>query len=141
MPKILSQEEIDALLKNVGQDDAKTSYEVIGNYEKKVTPILSFKGNLHFTNREFANKLPFENGGQVRISRIFWGGRLMFINSSSLLKIPYYLSFGFELGDQEDKRQRYDNLEGTKGDKTFDQLEQFQNIAFFIYISGLMNSC
>ena len=56
----------------------------------------------------------------------------MFINSSSLLKIPYYLSFGFELGDQKDKRQRYDNLEGTKGDKTFDQLEQFQNIAFFI---------
>ena len=101
-------------------------------YEKKVTPILSFKGNLHFTNREFANKLPFENGGQVKLSRIFWGGRLMFINSSSLLKIPYYLSFGFELGDQKDKRQRYDNLEGTKGDKTFDQLEQFQNIAFFI---------
>ena len=100
-------------------------------YENKFTPILSFKGNLHFTNREFANKLPFENGGQVKLSRIFWGGRLMFINSSSLLKIPYYLSFGFELGDQKDKRQRYDNLEGTKGGKTFDQLEQFQNIAFF----------
>ena len=37
MPKILSQEEIDALLKNVGQDDENTSYEVIGGNEKKVT--------------------------------------------------------------------------------------------------------
>ena len=37
MPKILSQEEIDALLKNVGQDDGKSSYEVIGGNEKKVT--------------------------------------------------------------------------------------------------------
>ena len=38
MPKILSQEEIDALLKNVGEDDGKTSYEVIEGNEKKVTP-------------------------------------------------------------------------------------------------------
>lgn len=38
MSKILSQEEIDALLKNVGEDDGKTSYEVIGGNEKKVSP-------------------------------------------------------------------------------------------------------
>ncbi len=38
MPKILSQEEIDALLKNVGEDDGTTSYEVIGGNEKKVSP-------------------------------------------------------------------------------------------------------
>ena len=38
MSKILSQEEIDALLENVGQDDGKTTYEVIGGNEKKVTP-------------------------------------------------------------------------------------------------------
>ena len=37
MSKILSQEEIDALLKNVGKDDGKTSYEVIGGNEKKVS--------------------------------------------------------------------------------------------------------
>ncbi len=37
MPKILSQEEIDALLKNVGQDD-DSSFDVIGGIEKKVTP-------------------------------------------------------------------------------------------------------
>ena len=38
MSKILSQEEIDALLKNVGQDDGQTTYEVIGGNEKRVTP-------------------------------------------------------------------------------------------------------
>lgn len=38
MSKILSQEEIDALLKNVGEDDGKTTYEVIGGAEKKITP-------------------------------------------------------------------------------------------------------
>lgn len=37
MPKILSQEEIDALLKNVGQDDG-SSFDVIGGVEKKITP-------------------------------------------------------------------------------------------------------
>lgn len=37
MPKILSQEEIDALLKNVGQDDG-SSLDVIEGVEKKVTP-------------------------------------------------------------------------------------------------------
>ena len=38
MSKILSQEEIDALLQNVGEDDGKTTYEVIGGAEKKITP-------------------------------------------------------------------------------------------------------
>jgi flagellar motor switch protein FliM len=38
MSKILSQEEIDALLKNVAEDDGQTSYEVIGGNEKKVSP-------------------------------------------------------------------------------------------------------
>tara|TARA_B100001029_G_scaffold176155_1_gene178661 strand:+ start:3785 stop:4762 length:978 start_codon:yes stop_codon:yes gene_type:complete len=38
MSKILSQEEINALLKNVGKDDGKTSFEVIDGNEKKITP-------------------------------------------------------------------------------------------------------
>ncbi|SVB19144.1 uncharacterized protein METZ01_LOCUS171998, partial [marine metagenome] len=108
-------------------------------YERQVTPQFHFEGNLHFTNREFANKLPFKSGGQVKLSRIFWGGRLMLINSGSLLKIPYHLSFGLEMGDQNDKRRRFDNLEGTKGDKTFDQLEQFQNIGAFIQQEWIIN--
>jgi len=108
-------------------------------YERQVIPQFHFEGNLHFTNREFANKLPFKGGGQVKLSRIFWGGRLMLNNSGSLLKIPYHLSFGLEIGDQDDKRRRFDNLEGTKGDKTFDQLEQFQNIGAFIQQEWIFN--
>ena len=108
-------------------------------YERQITPQFHFEGNLHFTNREFANKLPFKSGGQVKLSRIFWGGRLMLINSGSLLKIPFHLSFGLEMGDQDDKRRRFDNLEGTKGDKTFDQLEKFQNIGAFIQQEWIIN--
>ena len=37
MSKILSQEEIDALLKNVGQDNAKTDFQVVDGNEKRVT--------------------------------------------------------------------------------------------------------
>ena len=37
MSKILSQEEIDALLKNVGQDNTKTDFQVVDGNEKQVT--------------------------------------------------------------------------------------------------------
>lgn len=100
-------------------------------YEKQVTTQFHFEGNLHYTTREFANKLPFRSGGQVQLSRTFWGGRLMLLNSGNVLNIPYHLSFGVELGDQYDERRRFDNLEGIKGDKTFDQLEEFLNIGAF----------
>ena len=101
-------------------------------YKRQFTPQFHFEGNMHLTNRIFSNKLPFEHGGQVKLKRNFWGGRLMFTNSGTILKMTYHLSFGFEMGDQADTRQRFDNLEGNKGNKTFDQLEQFQNIGVFI---------
>ncbi|NRA50222.1 MAG: TonB-dependent receptor [Phaeodactylibacter sp.] len=81
--------------------------------------------------RDFSNRLPFENGGAVSLNRQFGGGGGRLRYTGQLAERPYRQVWGIDLQDQQDDRERFNNLEGIRGAKVFDQLERFRSIGFY----------
>jgi len=82
--------------------------------------------------RDFANRLPFESGGQVAFDRRFNGAGILYSQEAALLGMENRLLLGVDLDRQRDDRQRFDNLAGARGDLVFDQLETVAGIGAFI---------
>ncbi len=81
--------------------------------------------------REFANRLPFESGGQVAFDRNFAGTGVLYTYVAPLLGLDNRLLLGMDLDRQRDDRQRYDNVRGSRGDRVFDQLETVSSFGAF----------
>jgi len=85
-----------------------------------------------YSFRDFYGLLPFEIGGGVKLKRNYAG------NGSSLTFQQYFnkasnkLQLGYDLAIQEDQRERFRNLEGVMGEKTFGQKESFYSLGFFV---------
>lgn len=83
----------------------------------------------YYSQREFANRLPFSNGGIVELDRFFVGVgtdyAVDFSPGSQLL-------LGAQAQRQRDDRQRFDNLAGQRGDRVFDQDETVKNLAAYL---------
>lgn len=77
--------------------------------------------------RDFANKLPFTDGGQVRFDRQFFGGGA----SYAYREEPFRLVAGLEMGHQLDARENYDNLNGRQGALVVNQDEQVSNLGLY----------
>lgn len=77
--------------------------------------------------RDFANKLPFKDGGQVRFDRLFFGGGASYAYNEA----PFRLVAGLDFGEQNDARENYENLNGTQGSLVLDQDEQVQNLGLY----------
>lgn len=82
--------------------------------------------------REFSNRLPFENGGQVAFERIHSGFGLQYTVVGTLLGQPNRFIVGLDAELQRDDRRRYDNLPGgMRGAKTLDQLEKVDGLGLY----------
>lgn len=81
--------------------------------------------------RDFSNLLPFEGGGAVGLFRQFsgLGGRLR--HSGTLLGQPWRQVWGVDAQAQRDQRERFDNLEGERGDLVFNQDEVFRSLGLY----------
>lgn len=81
--------------------------------------------------RDFSNQLPFEGGGAVDLFRQFsgLGGRLR--HSGTLLGQPWRQVWGVDAQAQRDQRERFDNLEGERGDLVFNQDEVFRSLGLY----------
>ena len=90
--------------------------------------IRSLESRLHYTRRDFANKLPFPDGGQVTFDRNFYGTGLLYRQTGEQLRF----SAGLDLDVQEDDRQNYDNLNGQRGPLVLDQEETVRSVGVFI---------
>ena len=111
-----------------------TSYQLKVSTSSKLE-IISF-----YTDREFSNKLPFENGGQVNLKRSYWGIGAKYVTDNYLFTHPISTTIGADISDQSDRRKRYNNIRGDRGSKVFDQLESFRNNAFYFQQSYLLNN-
>ncbi|MEZ4964693.1 MAG: TonB-dependent receptor [Saprospiraceae bacterium] len=78
--------------------------------------------------RDFENRLPFENGGQVAFQRFFAGGGGQYEWHTRRL----HLSAGFDADRQADARQRFQNLDGVRGAQSLDQTEIFAGLGSFV---------
>jgi iron complex outermembrane receptor protein len=88
----------------------------------------SLESRLHYTHRDFANKLPFQDGGQITFERHFYGGGLLYRQSQGSLR----WSAGVDFDVQKDARQEYDNLNGRQGNLALDQQENVQSRGLFL---------
>lgn len=82
--------------------------------------------------RDFANRLPFENGGQVAFERRFGGaGAQLGVRSEALGRRQHWL-LGLDLEAQRDDRHRYVNGDaGLRGEETLHQLEKAEGAGLF----------
>jgi len=92
----------------------------------------TFNTYTFYSFRDFYGLLPFEFGGVVDLTRHYFGSgsSLTFLqnfdNSNNKLQI------GYEFMMQSDNRERFRNLEGVSGDKTFGQIESFNSFGIFV---------
>jgi len=84
---------------------------------------------LHFSPRVFNGKLPFENGGIVKLERDFYGGKALYRTSAKNSLGQGIMGLDFQ--SQRDHRKRYTNLKGLKGDQTMNQIERFSSASGF----------
>ena len=107
------------------------------NHIKSAMNINYENGNFLFnsysfiSNRTFNAKLPFNFGGIVSLNRNYYGHGSYFTNKSQGNKIRFTTQIGYDIASQSDKRKRYKNNEGKKGDKTLGQIESFQSFGIY----------
>ena len=81
-----------------------------------------------YSFRDFYGKLPFENGGIIDLNRNYFGvgTRLNYKHEEHRWQI------GLENSQQQDQRDRYLNVMGIQGARSFSQLESFRNFGIYI---------
>ena len=84
---------------------------------------------LHFSPRVFDGKLPFENGGIIKLERDFYGGMVLYRTSTKNRFGQGILGLDFQ--NQRDHRRRYANRTGMKGEQTMNQIEHFFSASGF----------
>ena len=84
-----------------------------------------------FSNRNFYGRLPFGFGGIIDLGRNFFGhgSSLIFVSDRENTQWTSY--WGYEISAQRDDRDRFMNEDGTQGDITLSQQEQFTNLGFY----------
>lgn len=94
-----------------------------------------FGGDLLLRNyyvwRDFANRLPFVDGGSVDLDRYFYGVGAQY-GLTDLFSGKLSLTMGFDVDRQDDDRLRFENNEGVIGDLTFDQNEQVDSSGIYL---------
>ncbi|MEL7119872.1 MAG: TonB-dependent receptor [Bacteroidota bacterium] len=101
-------------------------------YKVRLSNNHSLRARLFNINRDFSNRLPFENAGIVAFKRSFTGAGAAYHYSRSWPLAKYDFNFGIDWENQSDDRERYNNLLGNRGDLTFDQTESFTSTGVFL---------
>lgn len=95
-----------------------------------------WSATLFHANRDFANRLPFESGGQVGFGRDFSGGSVQFRKEGDVIRVQV----GMDIHVQRDARSNFDNLRGLRGPLALRQDEEVQAMGFFAYGEGELSS-
>ena len=107
------------------------------NHVKSAMNISYDNGNFSFnsysfvSNRTFNAKLPFNFGGIVNLNRNYYGHGSYFTKKNQINNMRFGTQIGYEFTNQSDKRKRYKNNEGVKGEKTLGQIESFESFGIY----------
>ena len=102
-------------------------YKASLNFNKKINKKLSFSTYAFISNRNFNGKIPEKNGGAIDLKRKYWG-----IGGNFLFKTKLKTQIGFDIGNQNDRRKRYNNDTGIIGEQVLDQNEKFSNLGIYL---------
>lgn len=85
----------------------------------------------YFLHRDFQNRQPFFDGGQVQFDRWVGGLMMQFVNDHILFQRPNRFLIGVDYGIQNDNRQRFDNNFGARAALNLNQVERVQSVGPF----------
>ena len=108
-------------------------------YKTQLNKSRNLEVRTYNTNRDFSNKLPFQNGGMVNLDRSFYGGGLKYIEEGNLGRCQNRLLLGIDYDRQDDNRSRYNNLLGIKGAKTLQQNELITSLGTYFQNETKLN--
>jgi iron complex outermembrane receptor protein len=86
----------------------------------------------YYVWRDFANKLPFTDGGAVTFDRFFFGGGLKYTFTGALQGKQNRVILGIDVDRQDDDRRRFDNNMGVIGALALDQNEKVTSTGVFV---------
>ncbi len=89
------------------------------------------KIRLFHTIRDFENNLAFKADGIVGFRRNFSGAGIGYLFTAKPGRVAWQIHTGLDLERQADLRKRFANLDGVRGDLSFEQLETYQNAGLF----------
>ncbi len=101
----------------------------IGAVYERPLAVGSLTLRLHAVQRDFSNRLPFSAGGIVVLDRDFVGGGVHYAWVPDHAALT--LDAGLDFDRQDDARQRYDNVDGMRGDRVFNQDERVESLGVF----------
>lgn len=97
-------------------------------YKHRVNESHELELKSYYTHRDFANKLPFVDGGQVAFERDFFGGGALYRFKGD----RWNVATGIDVDLQDDARENFDNLDGARGPQSLEQDERIQSLGFFV---------
>ncbi len=123
-----------ALDRNVAFDagEAISQYKLAANFKHDFNPHNQFNTFAFISIRDFFGNLPFEPSGAVDLSRAYFGYGGNYQLEQIFQNGANKIMAGYDLAHQGDTRLRFDNLNGTKGELVFDQIETFNSIAGYL---------
>ncbi|WP_245962083.1 TonB-dependent receptor family protein [Stutzerimonas urumqiensis] len=92
----------------------------------------SYRLRTWYGHRDFANRLPFQDGGQGAFDRHFAGASAQYTHRTTAFGLPHAVTGGVDVEAQRDNRTRHDNLLGERGALTSDQREKADSWALFV---------
>jgi iron complex outermembrane receptor protein len=90
------------------------------------------EARIYNTDKDFSNKLPFNDGGIVKLDRDVYGTGVKYTVKGDLGGKPNRLLVGIDYDRQDDDRSRFDNLRGVVGTQTFEQDELVTSLGVFL---------
>lgn len=97
-------------------------------YRRAISDNQALKVHAFLVNRDFANRLPFVEGGQVSFERRFAGLGARYAFGGETVS----WTLGAEVGRQDDARKNYDNPDGAQGPLDLEQDEEVINFGSFL---------
>ena len=88
--------------------------------------------------RDFDNRLPFSEGGAVRLKRFFYGIGAQY-SFDNHLPDKIQLTASFDVERQDDDRWRFDNLDGSLGPLVFEQNEKVDSDGVYLHANYAVN--
>ncbi len=116
---------------NFNAGEAIQQGRVGGRWEHKWKERHQLEARAFYLWRDFNNRLPFQFGGIVQLDRQFYGGGISYSYQAKLAGMPYRFRLGLDVEQQADLRQRFNNLQGQPGERSFYQDELFRSIGLF----------
>ena len=101
-------------------------------YKSKLRSDREMEARIYSTNRDFNNKLPFQNGGIVQLDRSVTGAGVKYTVEGNMGRRKNRLTGGIDYDNQDDDRSRFDNLLGVIDKKTFEQNELVTSLGIFL---------